>query len=156
MPSHYWGDPTVDWKGINDAAYFIHDYCVRWGRFGGQAKEKFGCVRFYTDLGYISLHSLIFPGRVWIAFPKWLNYLDFKIITPILNFTLGWLIRRWQRWIYTRAYTKALYKWPHLRAEILIHADYLEWIPGASKRIGNETHVLGWNGETVGKLKHFI
>ena len=45
-----WGDENVDWNGIEAAACFIADYCRRWGRFGGQAKEKYGCYDENTEV----------------------------------------------------------------------------------------------------------
>ena len=116
---------------------------------GGQFKEKFGCVRYYVDM-YLSLHSLIFP-RYWrIRFPKWLHRLDMKVITPVLNFFFGRLWHHWQKYIYGRAYLRAIRKWPHLRGEILIDADYLEYIPGVIKKEPGKIHVLGWDGEVLG------
>lgn len=44
---------------LDKIAYEIHDYCVLWGRLGGQAKEKFDTVRFYAQFG-LSLHSLVY------------------------------------------------------------------------------------------------
>lgn len=127
---HYWGDKGVDWKGIDDAAEFLGDYCARWGRFRGQTKEKYGTVRFYTTMGYLSLHSLIFPGYVYSQFPKWLRTLDIYVISPVLRFLFGRIWGKWQVFIYRRAYVLALKKWPHLRKEILRDMDHVDLLDG--------------------------
>lgn len=153
---HQWGDENVDWKGINDAAEFVGDYCARWARFRGQTKEKYGTVRFYAHLGYLSLHGLVYPGYVYSQFPNWLWTLDIYVISPLLQKTFSWVWNPWQKFIYKRAYKLAVKKWPHLRKEILSGADHLEllddcddiklnWYPPSfsdkdKKRIGN--HVL--------------
>lgn len=116
----------------------------------GYSKEKYGTVRYSTGFGHASLHALLFPQYHWIRFPKWLNKLDMYLITPVLQFLFGSLITWYQRKIYNRAYQNALKKWPHLRAEILVDADWLEYIDGAIRVEGHKKLVLGWNGETVG------
>jgi len=58
---HDWGEKDFDWGGLADATHIVHDTCVRWGRLGGQAKEKFGQLRFYAGFGNLSLHSLMYP-----------------------------------------------------------------------------------------------
>lgn len=123
---HLWGDENVDWAGIDSAASFIQKYCNRWGRFGGQAKEKYGTVRFYARIGYLSLHGLVYPGYTYCQFPKWLWTLDIYYISPALQFVFGKLAYRWQTFIYKKAYGLAIQKWPHLKKEILYGADYEE------------------------------
>lgn len=146
---HRWGDNDVDWNGIESAAQYIHSFCTRWARMGGQSKEKYGTVRFYTHFGYMSLHSLIYPNYVYSQFPKWLWVLDINYISPFLQKFIQPKFIKWQMYIYNKAYWNALYKWPHLRAEILSSADFLEHIKGVTRKEGNDTHVLGWNGEII-------
>jgi hypothetical protein len=127
---HYWGDEEVDWDGINNAADFIYDFCVKWARLGGQSKEKYGQVRFYASFG-LSLHSLCYPGHYFYRFPKWLITADLFWITPACQ-KLG-LSRLWmwyQSKIYRLAYKKAVEKWPHLRDEVLCAAGYPEFLVG--------------------------
>lgn len=128
MVHHDWGDEGVDWKGINDAADYIHDFCVKWGRFGGQAKEKFGTVRFYASFNWLSFHGLCYPGYVYSQFPDWLWKLDCKIISPILRFFFDKPVYKYRCFIYRTAYLNALKKWPHLKEEIICCMDYPELI----------------------------
>ena len=151
---HNWGDKDVDWDGIWEAARYIGTYCRRWGRLGGDYKEKFGTVRFYAHFGWLSLHTLIYPGYVSSQFPKWLWCLDCRVIGPVLRKLFERPFRWWQTKVYARAYWNALYRWPHLRAEILLCADYLELIPGVTCTNGNVTHVLDWDGKSVGSWEH--
>lgn len=146
---HDWDDDRIDWKGINDAVDYISSYCTRWGRLGGQAKEKYGTVRFYCNFGWLSLHTLLYPGHVYSQFPKWLWALDIEYITPVLSFLFERLFVWWQQKIYNRAYQNALKKWPHLREEILRGASYVELIKGATRLDGNKLHVLGSKGEII-------
>lgn len=145
-----WGDEGVDWEGINDAADFIADYCKKWGRLGGQSKEKFGTVRFYAMFG-LSLHSLFYPGHYYYRWPKWVTTFDLYAFTPICEkLGIHKLWNKWQKKVYSDAYLKAIHKWPHLRAEILCGADHVELVKGVTRREGKKLHILGWNGETIG------
>lgn len=155
MTFHIWGQKDFDWKGLDGAVNYVESYSRRWGRIGGSAKEKFGCLRFYAVFGGLSLHTLFYPEYYYSKFPKWLWNLDVLYVGPFLDKLLGKPFVLWQKFIYNRAYQGALKRWPHIRPEILNDADYLEWIVGASKVVETETevqtHVLGWNGETIGQ-----
>lgn len=130
---HKWGDEGVDWKGIDDAASYIGDFCRKWGRLGGQSKEKFGTVRFYAHFGWLNLHTLIYPGYVYSQFPKWLWHLDIFYFGPVMRVFFERPFLWWQKQVYTLAYARALKRWPHLKKEILCCADYSELIPGAKE-----------------------
>lgn len=151
MVHHDWGDKDVDWAGIEAAAEYIHSFCKRWGRIGGQSKEKYGTVRFYANFGARSFLSLTHPDYVHYGpYPKWLMNLDIYYGSTILKYTgVQWLLNKIQPIVYNKAYHNALKKWPHLRGEILSDADYLELIKGVTRKEGNDTHVLGWNGEII-------
>lgn len=152
---HNWNNDGVDWKGIAEAGDFIRDYCIKWARLGGSVKEKYGTVRFYPiSMGSISLHQVVYPGYQRNRFPSWLWNFDIDYATPLLTKLFGSTYARWQEKVYYRAYKKAVYKWPHLRAEILVAADYLDLLnDGDLVRIeGRKTYVLGWNGETLGTM----
>lgn len=148
---HQWGDPNVDWNGINNAAIYIETFCRRWGRLGGHSKEKYGTVRFYVNFGARSFLSLTHPGYVhYRPYPKWLTTLDIYYGDKILKYSgLYFLFSKLQPFIYSLAYHRALKKWPHLRAEILCDADYPELIKGVTRKEGNKLHILGWNGEIL-------
>lgn len=129
---HHFGDKDVDWNGIDDAAIYICDFCAFWGRFGGQAKEKFGTVRFYANFGCYSLISITHPRyhfkhSIWQPYVKFDNAFGESIVRfSGLRLLLNW----WQPKVYRLAYKKALQKWPHLRDEILCCADYNELLEG--------------------------
>jgi hypothetical protein len=127
---HHWDDDKLDWAGINGACDILYSTSRRWGRLGGQVKEKFGTVRFYASFGHLSLHTLIYPGYVYSQFPKWLWRLDIYITGPILDKLFGRLFVWWQTKVYRYAYKKALKAYPHLREEILCAADYRELLEG--------------------------
>lgn len=132
MVSHDWSEEDFDWDSLNEAVDYIYDFCWKYGRFSGQAKEKFGQCRFYCYFG-LSLHSLIYPKWVYRKhdnFPSWLWKLDIDIISPLLNFLMGWWWYRYQYWIYREAYKRAVKKWPHIKEEITCAADYPELLKG--------------------------
>lgn len=153
---HKWGDQGVDWNGINDAAEYIGEFCKRWGRIGGQYKEKYGTVRFYAQFCH-SILSLTHPGYAHYGpYPKWLCTFDIYYGRALLKYTgLAWFFSKWQPFIYNLAYQRALKKWPHLRAEILDCADHIELIKGVWRKEGNKTHILGWNDEIITTWKTF-
>ena len=127
---HDWEDNTVDWKGIWAAADFLQSYCRRWGRIFCHGKEKYGTIRLSVSMGWESLHGLVYPGYGYSQFPQWLWTLDCLYIAPVIRRLFGPLIRRWQVFIYRRAYRLALKQWPHLRKEILTCADGRELLEG--------------------------
>jgi len=127
---HDWGSEWFEKYGedLNDAVDFVAHYCMRWGRFGGDHKEKYGTLRFYAMFHH-QLHDLFYPGHYYIRWGKPFVWIDhFYMRGPF-----GWfraLIQRWQTKIYRRAYRLALARWPHLRKEILCCADYSELLEG--------------------------
>lgn len=125
---HSWGDEDVDWVAISGAANYIGTFSRKWGRIGGQYKEKWGTVRFYASLGWLSLHTLTHPGYVYSQYPDWLWKLDCKYISPLLMFLFGKPFINWQIFVYRKAYANALKRWPHIREEILVDADYKEYL----------------------------
>lgn len=156
MVHHYWGEEGFDWQGLDDAISFLYEYCAKWGRFSGQAKEKYGRACLYAQFGF-SIHSLIFPKSCYFKhpkFPQWLWNLDCDLhlnFYPLIN--KAWI--PYQYWIYSRAYLLAIKKWPHLRAEILCGADSPEMIKGICKQRQDENgewhlDILGENGEVLG------
>lgn len=151
---HFWGDANVDWKGIENAAHYIGNFCRRWAFLGGLSKEKYGTVRFYAHFGELSLHSLVYPGYYYNQFPQWLWKLDCNLIEPVLTFLFGRIFFTWQRAVYSIAYRRACKKWPHLQAEILSGADYPEYIKGHIRIVETETlivtHIIDHEGNTVG------
>ena len=127
MTYHIWGDETVDWRGIDDAARYIGEFLKRWGRVNvTQYKEKWGTVRVYCSLGWHSLLNMTHPGWVcYTPYPNWLTRLDIFCLGRALR-KLNFLVVPFHVWIYRRAYKRAIAKWPHLEAEIIDGADYHE------------------------------
>jgi len=131
---HQWGDSWFALYGedLDAAVRFIESYCLRYGRLGGQAKEKWGGVRFYAKFHY-QIHDLIYPGYAYCQWKKWYNnWMWAADLTIYTHSCFDWsrtIINRWQAFIYGRAYTLAVKKWPHLIKEIILPADYKELIP---------------------------
>jgi hypothetical protein len=130
---HHWGDEDFPYfNDVENAAYEIKEFCVRYGRLGGQSKEKYGTVRFYAKFGVTGFHNLTHPGWVNYAwYPKWL--VRFEIYhSPKVFRALGitWFFSKWQPMVYRMAYKRALKKYPHIRKEILSCADYDEFLKG--------------------------
>ena len=153
MSHHDWSEVDFDWKGLNDCQDIMYKYGWKYGRLGGQIKEKYGTLRYYANFGWFSLHTLIYPGYCYCQFPKWLWHLDHSKPMRFLYKFLERPFFMWQKYWYNKAYQVALKKHPHLRAEILSSADHLELIKGPTRTEEDEnevrTIVLGWNGETV-------
>lgn len=129
---HNWSDDSVDWNGINSAVNYISDFCRKWARMGGQAKEKFGTVRFYTTLGWRNFLHITHPGYVHYGpYPKWLLTFDIYYGYKVLKYTgLAYISYKWHCLIYRQAYKNAIKKWPHLKDEITCCADYSELLKG--------------------------
>lgn len=124
-------DTSVD--NLSQIAHDIQNYCIKYARLGGDAKEKYGTVRFYVKFCGLTLHDLIYPGYVFIQFPVWLNNIDAYVISPVLHFLFGKIYYKWQKFIYNRAYQKALAKYPNFKDAILSCCDYPEFINGAQE-----------------------
>jgi hypothetical protein len=128
---HVWGEEGVDWRGINDAAQYIRDYLVRWGRISVRDwKEKYGTVRIYCSFGWESLHSITHPGYVYSQYPKWLWSFCCSPINSWIFTQINRVVVPYHVWLYRRAYRNAIEKWPHLEHEICSAADYGELLYG--------------------------
>jgi hypothetical protein len=126
---HNWGDETVDWKGIDDAAHWIGVRLARWGRIHvSQVKEKFGTVRVYCSFGFDSFYGIWRPRHCWVA-QWWPWRLDLKVFGWIERY-VNKVVIPIQHKLYAYTYAKAVKKWPHLREEILSCADWGELFQG--------------------------
>ena len=124
---HHWGD-DFDFASIGHAADEIGAYCVKWGRIPvTQTKEKYGTVRVYNSWGIENLYWLIRPNYHYYKLPIWVRKLDDRTFGKLFRFALP-LIFKYQTYIYNKAYQKAVKKYPHLREEILVNADWPEFI----------------------------
>jgi hypothetical protein len=118
---HSWGDEDFTyWQELEDCAEYIGKFCRMWGRIPvTQTKEKYGTVRVYCSFHCLDLQSLLFPGWMRVRGP-------YKLMTfPIFKYIHKWLIN-YQHFIYRLAYARAVLKWPMLREEILVAADWKE------------------------------
>lgn len=140
MVHHDWSDENFPWSQLSDAIDIIRNITYKYGRFGGQIKEKFGCVRFYVHFFDGTLHSLLYPGHSYVRARRFYYWIDLPILSKFFKYTgVGKLILWWQQKIYNIAYQKAIAKYPHLKDEILCDADYPELIDG-----GLEVHSKYW------------
>ena len=129
---HTYGNwPDEYFNQVDDAADQIGRYMARWGRICVlQTKEKFGTVRVYCHLGFSSFHEVIWPRHCWIH--KWWPYrLDLTLSRRIMT-VVNKIILPYQRFIYRRAYSQAVNKYPHLKNEIMCVADYGELLEGVA------------------------
>lgn len=139
MVYHDWSETGFDWHGLGEAGILIKNTCQTWGRLTIFTKEKYGTLRASVYFWSGSLHSLLYPGYVSCQYFKkyprlrdWLWSFDLKVITLLTYYSgLLFLFTKWQKFVYNKAYQRALKKYPHLRAEILYDADFLEFIEGA-------------------------
>lgn len=133
---------------VDLAAQYIHKFCVRWGRLGGQAKEKYGTVRFYAQFSQLGIQSLFFPPYYYTKLPLWIAKFDYKVVEKVLSpFNNLWF--NYQKFIYSTAYRRALKKFPDIQYEILISADELTFIKGHFKIDGSNIHGLDLNGNII-------
>lgn len=129
MTYHNWGEEGIDWRGIEDAADEIGVFLAKWGRISvHQTKEKFGTVRVYCSFGWDCFHGIIWPRHMWIHkwWPYYFDLLIAKVTLPILSRVAF----PYQRWIYRKAYSNAVKKYPHLREEIFSCVDFGELLEG--------------------------
>jgi len=129
MTWHTWDENGVDWTGIEDAAYFIGGWLVRWVRLSvGCMKEKYGTTRVYCSFGWWSFYSIWRPQHCWV--PAWWPYkLDLTVsryLMPLLNR----LVVPIQEKAYRFRYKQAVKKWTHLSREILDGADRPDLLGG--------------------------
>lgn len=125
-PTHY--------LEIDFIAQWIGSYLINFGRVNvTQTKEKYGTVRVYCTLGWYSIHDITHPGYSYSQYPKWLFNLDYSCFSKIVSL-FNPIVLKYHQWLYRRAYKKAVQKWPHLTYEILVCADYSEFLKGLSKK----------------------
>ncbi len=127
---HNWSEEDVDWKGINDAAYYIGDWLITWARIPVHSmKEKYGTVRIYCGFGINGIYGLWRPQYAW--YPKWWPMrLDFWLADSFIFRLINRIVIPLQKKAYVWRYTKAVRRWPHLYKEIVSMADYGELFEG--------------------------
>lgn len=131
MVTHYWGEPGIDFQGIEKAAQYIDDYLTTYGRVCVlSSKEKWGTVRVYCVFGWSSLPEITHPRQMYKVYPQWLRNILYSPFFSRPFSLINYLGIPYQKVIYRRAYKKAIKKWPHLIEEILEDADYPELLIG--------------------------
>jgi hypothetical protein len=127
---HVWGDKDFDWEGLEAAMRGIVKE-LKFVRIPVRDfKEKWGTARIYCQLGWYSVHDIIYPGYAYSKFPQWLWDFDIYHGTEIVPFLCNWLVLPIHKYCYRRAYKRAIKKYPHLREEILCCADYNDLLYG--------------------------
>ena len=139
MSHHYWGDETFDWNGLNECCDIIYNVCTKWGRVGGQIKEKWGNLRFYAQFSDGTIFSLLYPGYHWI--PRWYRWFYFHIDLPLISELtrrtgLLWLLRKYQFTMYALGHRICEYAYPHLFDEIYHDTDHPELCGFTSEQLG--------------------
>lgn len=112
---------------------FVRTFARRWGRLGGDVKEKWDTLRFYVTWHYM-FYDLVFPGYPRIKFPTWLFWLDLYVYGKPIFDPIRSIIQRWQMYIYGKTYEKAVKRFPMMRREILSTVDNPELLPEELRR----------------------
>lgn len=124
---HYWGDKDFDWDALDEAGEYLRTYFRRWRVPVRDIKEKYGTLRCYCSLGWYSPHALTHPRYIFSQYPKWLWIINCKFRQ---TWFWKWLIYRssikLHKRIYRNGYKKLIKKWPSLKVEILMDADFPE------------------------------
>ena len=127
---HNWGDGFEYFNDVGEAAYYIGNFLRKWGRVGVRdTKEKYGTVRVYLSLGWRQLHCITHPGHCFSRYPDWLWHLDCLYLSKAVRL-LNCIVGPYHIWLYNKAYQNAIKKWPHIKEEILVMADFPELIDG--------------------------
>lgn len=126
--SHEWGDEAFDWKGLDDAGYYIQSNCRRWARLGIWTKEKYGTLRVNTTCAYWNywpLQSLFYPGHAYYRWSRWMiGGIEYPLAKVLMFLRITRLVNRYQRAVLKYFWKRAAKKWPHISKEIL---DEYEW-----------------------------
>lgn len=133
MPSHCWGDDWKYWDDLNEVVGWMWTNSRRWGRIGGDIKEKYGTLRFYVKF-HSMFQDLFYPGYCRNMWPNWAFRLDMAVYMSKYN-PIRWLIQKYQFWVYKLLYRRAVAKWPHISDEIVCDADVPELLDPSIQKI---------------------
>jgi len=127
---HSWGDGFPYFREVGEAADFIGDFCIKYGRIPvRQTKEKFGTVRVYSGWGIYNLYWFFRPHYVYYRWPRYIRDLDDAVFARLFRF-FNKPIYTYQSYIYRLAYKKTIEKYPMIKKEILCSADWPELLVG--------------------------
>lgn len=136
---HTWGDDWFRKHGtdLSNAIYECMKFWSRWGRLGSHGKEKYGTFRDHVYFWHGGLHSLVWPGYVWIQNRFIAYWLDRYMVKPFTRLTgLHWIGLRYQYMIYNWGIQKVCRKYPAIVDELVQSIDYPELIrPGLFGRV---------------------
>lgn len=142
MPSHLWGDKWFEKNGkdLDEAIYYIITTWKRYGRIGSHGKEKYGTFRDHAYFWDGGLHSLLYPGYVWIKIPFLYFKVDRYFIMPFTKYTGLYRLGAWyQQQIYNYAIQKACKKYPDIVDELVSSLDGYSLVkPGIFGKIDGE------------------
>lgn len=134
MPHHRWGDDWFEKNGddLYNAISYCMDFWKRWGRIGSHGKEKYGSFRDHPDFWDGGIHSLLYPGYVWVKFPFLYFKIDWYIIKPFTKYTGIHKLGLWyQSQVYNYAIQKMCKKYPNIIDELVAGLDGYEMVkPG--------------------------
>lgn len=114
---------------VHEAAEFIGKRLLKARIPVSDYKEKWGTVRVYCSFEWWSFHDLVYPGYAFNRFPRWLSWLDWVLLSSIVQYLSNWASPLQIKW-YRSTYKKALEKFPDLRDAILESADWPEHLEG--------------------------
>lgn len=149
MPSHRWGDPWDEKHGadLDQAIRYCMDTWKTYGRIGSHGKEKYGTFRDHPYFWDGGLHSLIWPGYVYIQNTFIAYKLDRYFIKPITKYTgLYKLGLWWQSQVYNYAIQKVCKQYPEIVDELVSSLDGYQMVkPGLLGKIcGTTIHNKHW------------
>jgi len=135
MTSHNWNDDWLYWKDLNLAISRIQKICRTYGRINMGGKEKYGTFRDeFRELWDGTLHSLIYPGYVYIQYKRTSLYFnfDYPVVSKISTVIgLKFIFQRYQRAVYNYAIQSTVSRYPHLKDELVEDLDgYFMVTPG--------------------------
>lgn len=140
---HEWGDEDFDWASLGKAERLLNRL-LKLGRIGVHTKEKYGTLRASIYFFSGTWHDILYPGYVYNQYSflreqRW--YLDIYFWPKVFYYTgLSHIIRFIQMYVfYTLAYYLVMKKYPHIKEEICVDADYPELIIG-----GQDIHDKYW------------
>lgn len=143
MPSHRWGD---EWdvkhgRKLDEAICYIMDTWRIYARIGSHGKEKYGTFRDHPRFWEGGLHTLMYPGYVYIQRPFIYFKLDWYIIKPFTKYTGLHKLGLWyQKQVYNYAIQKMCKKYPEITDELVADLDGVDFVkPGIFGNVCGKT-----------------
>jgi hypothetical protein len=148
MPSHQWGDTWFEEHGdkLDIAISYIMRTWKTYGRIGTHGKEKYGTFRDHPYFWDGGLHSLLYPGYVWIKWPLLYNF-DWHVTKPFTKYTGLHKLGLWyQKQVYNFAIQRMCKIYPEITDELVSSLDGIEFVkPGIFGNVcGKTIHDKYW------------